>query len=438
MDPLKDLSPLLNWTQFSPSTNAYKPPTDDDLVDARVTELLECLENLQPDGVVAGSSVATDAPTPGIIVNATLIRPPVTSSDFEHCRASGKSIIGLKGETLGFEVASNKLKITNPTWGQALEENVELVLGQMKAVATFETRLISLTALRPGQNQVLDTRRASDEHFATVVAVLPARRTLSFLEARHRGQGVKHNLNQSTLFSTHFFGFYTGIDRAFLNTAEDRVTYLTYHLIKTPASTSSPSLTNILGPRKEISTAFAGWYHGLAAGAKTISLPVRYVFYHLDGSYRSGDSVNAFTNPKDKLVLGYLAPPAKHYGFKILLAHASITQESETWLEQLPHNGAHVEYDANEYEMEDHGEIRTAISWTLTGLDGQRINHNELRDELDYQLRGEGWFLNGHLDLHDFADREVDVVESSSEADTLQLFSHKDASFLVIGPASLF
>ena len=100
MEPLHDLSPLSDWSTYTPDTEGFLPPPPEQFVDGDIEVraclvlssdfklkhatqgLLGCLGDLEIDGTVANNYVSSDSPNPGLVVENTLLRVPLEDRDF--------------------------------------------------------------------------------------------------------------------------------------------------------------------------------------------------------------------------------------------------------------------------------------------------------------------------------------------------------------------
>jgi hypothetical protein len=107
-------------------------------------------------------------------------------------------------------------------------------------------------------------------------------------------------------------------------------------------------------------------------GTKKNGVP-SHILYQVDGNYRQGlggGSVDWVM--RDRLVLSHLAPPARHYGFNILLAHAKIHLTWHLGRQCDGFNGYPEKDNMSQYALE------IGTSWKFTDLGGQEV---ELKDD---------------------------------------------------------
>ncbi|KAF6760433.1 hypothetical protein DFP72DRAFT_882180 [Ephemerocybe angulata] len=214
------------------------------------------------------------------------------------------------------------------------------------------------------------------------------------------------------------------------------------------------NLSDATLPRPQIATAFAAWAKHQARRIVLDSAPTGHVLFHLNETYRTKDTlstevvdVGSITDADDKLILGYLAPPAKYFGFRILLAHAVIpgTATFRVARKHGPVDGRM--YKVEDYNLDSWGESESefVVEWTLTGLDGQEVEGSDalcegltstLLNKIDEDIKDAGLVLNDYLDQVKFGEKELEFDEDQMEddVDVLELTCKKRASFLVIGP----
>jgi len=257
----------------------------------------------------------------------------------------------------------------------------------------------------------------NENHFATLLVILPTQVNLvSTLKSRHGSLVELHDI-QSSPFSMVFLALCTGIGEVALSTPNSLVCYLQYNL--TSGNPSRPSLRNLVSPVQEIADAFSAWSLLLnnenKAKATATDVGPDFIFYHLNEVYTSSDTASDLADPEDRAVLSHLSPPAKYYGFKILLAHVQI-HTSRQWEE----SHAYKDYDyAEVYEAEDfnllegNDDVEIETEWEVTDLWGRKINCDDMEaiKELDREImkRQVSSPFNCHIDLYDDEDMDLEL-----------------------------
>ncbi|KAF6760434.1 hypothetical protein DFP72DRAFT_882182 [Ephemerocybe angulata] len=446
MEPLLDLAVLNSWDEYTPSKDGYTPPTLSELEDIDIFESLRCLERLEPQGIIAAGHAYPSVPPAGIFIKDHILHVPLVDSDVEVLLNSNE-LAGTREKLV--EIDSQKIQIENPKWKGAVARCIKAALGRAKMEMQPESytfNLVGLTLLVPPSSGAysLDLRPVSDQHFATVLIVLPSSRKSASIEARHRGLTATHDFTPSSLFAPHFVVLHTGIETATIKSPDDHLCYLTYHLIAKSPKTPLPSLKHLVsGPRPDVAKAIAGWAYALATGSKGPGIPTGCLAYHLDGTYSFTERTDpsAITHPKDKLVLGHLAPAAKLHGFRILFAHADVSYTS--YFDEFEDDGM----PTSAYELENGYDQSIDFEWELAGLDGREVQESHWEREIDAILSEKtsrkvhkndakaGRALNYHLDKQSFyGEKDVEGSGHSEDVTTMCLTLRKQASFLVIGP----
>ncbi|KAF6760465.1 hypothetical protein DFP72DRAFT_73248 [Ephemerocybe angulata] len=424
MEPLRDLSSITDWDHFTPSVEGYIPPSN---LDVDVWELLECLDDLQGGGTIANLFVSSDTTNPGVVFKNKMVSLPLTELD---AKAFAKN--GVMVDNRVYELDVQKFSCSNPRWESVARAGVDSALAKTRPVS-HTASLTSITAVIASGAQSLDLHPVQKSHYATVLVILPSQRTSTTLHISHGNQGLALKLTETAPFSMHFIALYTGTESALLVSPGDSILYLKYQVFKKDKFVPSPCLADATGARPEIATVFAAWRSSLSAGVKVNDSIPDHIIYQLDGTYANGVDAIGITHPKDKLVLGHFAPPAKHFGFEILLAHVTFT-ESSSWEHYRDYKEYDEEYDVDDYEVGDHGEISLDVECLLTALDGNGVNDDQLADTISKVIEDEDLIFNDHLRESDEGEKDLQITDQSCYTDTLKLECVKLATYLVIVP----
>jgi len=169
--------------------------------------------------------------------------------------------------------------------------------------------------------------------------------------------------------------------------------------------------------RQEIADAFAAWSLARTTGGGGGSPQA--IFYQLDTD-TTDLNVSNLTDSKDWNVLRHLIPPAKHYGFDILLVHATIYISGEIEVEHAYKDYGET-YDEADYTWDDAKEvyISAKTQWAVTTLGGQPLafQQNQVTAALDAKLRGHTNpnypVFNYYFDIDSYKDDDFDIYDSS-------------------------
>ncbi|KAF5339777.1 hypothetical protein D9611_009191 [Ephemerocybe angulata] len=298
------------------------------------------------------------------------------------------------------EIDARDVQTSCTTWKASLDAGTKSILSRMKAKARHRSTLVSLSVVPPGEAHTLNLTPVSKNHFATLIAVLPSPRTGATFETRYREHKSHHNLSNVTPNSTHLLGLYTGMASAVIKSSGDRLCFLTYHVQCPPRTTSIPSIRNVAGPRTEIATAFASWAHALSTNTKAPGIPSNHIIYQLDGVYRNNVVATGLTNRKDRLVLAHLAPAAKHFGFKMVLAHADV---------HLTYSTTRVSTDDKEVEQVS-AYVEDETEWEFCPLGRKEPCDNYAYHEVIDALKERGPCINYHAGYKSFDKNALETL----------------------------
>lgn len=255
------------------------------------------------------------------------------------------------------------------------------------------------------------SRRLSENHIATVLVILPSHRTSATLEVTHGQLKRTISLSENAAFSTHFVAMYAGIETAVVTSPAHPLYYLTYNVFNKAQGVPTATLSNLIGPCPDITRAFASWAHTLATGSKRPTVTNNCVFYHLDGTYKDAVDVNSVANRKDRLIISRLAPNAKHYGFELAIAHASIWKHCEFTIERA-YKEYDLDYEREDYSMQDY-DIRMKYAWQVNGLGKDQAFGDDWTRDLEDAIKSEDGIINYHVDLDDEEDAELEGIDQT-------------------------
>ncbi|KAF5339637.1 hypothetical protein D9611_011405 [Ephemerocybe angulata] len=467
MEPLRELVLLANWSEYVPSTAWYTRPSREVLDEANIMELFKYLPSCEPRAGVTADPEAL--PSPCVVVGQKTLSVPMSALDFDFLLRSGD--LEQSGEFV-WEASADKVQIqpvqTNELWDHRLRRVAISALGPPEQelykdiVLCSSVNLSGLTVVTPPVDSksyfshALDVGPHSDDHIASIFVVLPSPLKFAEFEVDHHKHGISFTLDEDQTSSCpKFLTSYTNTEAASLRLFQKPTCYLTYHLLKKNAPQSAThNLSDATLPRPQIATAFAAWAKHQARRIVLDSAPTGHVLFHLNETYRTKDTlstevvdVGSITDADDKLILGYLAPPAKYFGFRILLAHAVIPGTA-TFRVARKHGLVDGRmYKVEDYNLDSWGESESefVVEWTLTGLDGQEVEGSDalcegltstLLNKIDEDIKDAGLVLNDYLDQVKFGEKELEFDEDQMEddVDVLELTCKKRASFLVIGP----
>ncbi|KAJ3541809.1 hypothetical protein NMY22_g3746 [Coprinellus aureogranulatus] len=180
-----------------------------------------------------------------------------------------------------------------------------------------------------------------------------------------------------------------------------------------------------------ISKAFAAWR--LASEQDNPNPPPKYILYQLNGDLSEERlSVAHITHTEDKRILAALAPPAKHYGFLVLLARASIYLKATARV-----YGSDDElYTPDDLSLDDVEHESTEVAWKFASLDGSTIEGNRsMEDSLYDGIERGGNVYNCRIDLQDESGKESEVDQDGCrEFSWISIGYHKRGSFLLVVP----
>jgi hypothetical protein len=170
--------------------------------------------------------------------------------------------------------------------------------------------------------------------------------------------------------------------------------------------------------KRNLGLAFAAWtclllqqrQSGGGSNATGLALPPPYIAFQLDGEYEDDATMLDINHSDDQARLLYLAPVAKHHGFRLLLVHLDLGLKS-TWEAHRGYREYEREYNAEDYDLTS-GDLEIEPSWVVMEPDGTLTKRADavLETLADDISRDDAMnIMNYHIDIKSGEDLEFRI-----------------------------